>query len=45
MSASAAQAVASTSNLSFTEFEAGDWKLYWSNYPMSNSKEMEAAQD
>ena len=45
MTASAAAAIASTSNLNFTDFESNGWHMYWSSYPMSNSTEMEAAQD
>ena len=45
MSASAAAAVASTSQLTFTDFETNNWKIYWSSYPMSNSTEMEAVED
>jgi len=45
ISASAAAVVASTKTLAFTEFESNNWRLYWSSYPMSNSQEMEAAQD
>ena len=45
MSPSAAAAVQSTTQLTFTEFESNNWKIYWSSYPMSNSTEMEAVQD
>lgn len=45
MTAEAAEAVASTKNLAFTHYESSDWQVYWSSYPMSNSPEMEAAQD
>ena len=45
MSASAAAAVASTTNLAFTRFDTNEWQVIWSSYPMSNSQEMEAAQD
>ena len=45
MTAAAAEAVKPHSQLNFTTFVKGNWTLYWSSYPMSNSTEMEAAQD
>ena len=44
-SEAAAIAVQSNSQLAFNNFEMQGWKLHWSSYPMSNSTEMEAAQD
>ena len=45
MSTTAALAVQSASQLSFTRHDINGWEIHWSSYPMSNSIEMEAAQD